>query len=76
MIRNMLTNKERYWKASDFMCNNDLFIGYSASARMSEAKKVFPELFIEKYDGRFRAMKINENYFESHKKEILDYISE
>ena len=66
----MLTDTKRWWHPTDFMKNNENFVGYSASARMSELKKLLPGLFVESYDKKFRTLKINNTYLEENKKEI------
>ena len=55
----MLTNpQKKWWYASDFQ-HGEYFVGYEASPRMSELKKMKPTLFLEERDGRFRILAIN-----------------
>lgn len=57
--RGMLENpQKKWWYASDFQ-KGKYFVGYEASPRMSELKKIKPTLFLEKRDGRFRILSIN-----------------
>lgn len=58
MINN--PNKKR-WTAKDFQ-QGEYFVGYEASPRMSELKKMYPDLFITGRDGRFRTLAINWDY--------------
>ena len=55
----MLTNKnKKEWKASDFQ-SGKYFVGYEASARMSDLTNIYPDLFIIGKEGRFRTLQIN-----------------
>ena len=49
---------DKKWTAKDFQYG-DNFVGYEASARMSDLVKMYPELFIVSKVGRFRALEIN-----------------
>lgn len=71
----MLKNKwKAVWDARDFQNNDTWFIGYEASARMSELKSQLPNLFKVGRDGRFRTLSINwEN--ETAVNDALKYIS-
>lgn len=51
-------NKNKVWFASDFQ-QGKYFVGYEASARMSDLKRKYPELFIEVRVDRFRGLSIN-----------------
>ena len=59
ILKAMLENpdKER-WYASDFQ-GGKYFVGYEASARMSDLLRLYPFLFNIEQDGRFRTMGIN-----------------
>ena len=72
MLRIMLEHKEhKVWKASDFQ-SGEFFIGYEATARMSDLMRVYPEIFIVGKDGRFRTLELNwENINEDFKKQVL-----
>jgi len=52
--------EKKTWKASDFQ-KEPYFVGYEASARMSELAKIYPDLIITGKDGRFRTLSINWN---------------
>ena len=55
----MLENKEKeIWTASDFQ-SGKYFVGYEATARMSELKRLHPNVFIVGKADRFRTLKIN-----------------
>ena len=59
ILKAMLENKQiKWWSAKDFQ-SGKYFVGYEASPRMSELKKMYPDLFIEGRDGRFRILSIN-----------------
>lgn len=49
---------DKKWTAKDFQYG-DNFVGYEASARMSELVNMYPTLFIVSKVGRFRALEIN-----------------
>ena len=55
----MLVYKDKeVWTASDFQ-RGRYFVGYEASARMSELIKLHPKVFIVGKQKRFRTLKIN-----------------
>ena len=59
MLKIMLENKQiKKWSAKDFQ-SGKWFIGYEASARMSDLVRLYPDLFILERDGRFRILRIN-----------------
>lgn len=59
ILKAMLTNKNKImWTAKDFQ-KEPYFVGYEASARMSELAKMYPDLIITGKDGRFRTLSIN-----------------
>lgn len=60
ILKAMLENKGRVWSAKDFQ-GGKYFVGYEASARMSDLVRVYPELFIIGKDRRFRTLQINED---------------
>ena len=72
MLRIMLEHKDhKVWKASDFQ-SGEFFIGYEATARMSDLMRVYPEIFIVGKDGRFRTLELNwDNINEDFKKQVL-----
>ena len=49
---------DKKWTAKDFQYG-DNFVGYEASARMSDLVNMYPDLFIVSKVGRFRALEIN-----------------
>lgn len=59
ILKAMLENKDKEkWTAKDFQSGKH-FVGYEASARMSDLIRIYPELFITGKDGRFRTLSIN-----------------
>jgi len=61
ILNAMLTNRNKItWTAKDFQ-KEPYFVGYEASARMSELAKIYPDLIITGKDGRFRTLSINWN---------------
>ena len=70
----MLKNRnKKVWTAKDFQ-SGTYFVGYEATARMSELMWKYPDLFIVGKDGRFRTLEINWENKEAVKK-AYDYIS-
>lgn len=57
ILKAMLEN-DKEWTAKDFQ-NGKYFVGYEASARMSDLVKMYPDLFIISKIGRFRSLQIN-----------------
>ena len=71
ILKAMLENKNKVvWTAKDFQ-SGKYFVGYEASARMSDLTRMYPNLFIIGKDGRFRTLSVN---WEQEKviNEILD----
>lgn len=59
ILKAMLENKSRiWWSAKDFQ-NGKYFVGYEATARMSELKEMYGDLIKVGKDGRFRVLSIN-----------------
>lgn len=59
ILKAMLENKsKRIWTAKDFQ-GGQYFVGYEASARMSDLSRMYPDIFIVGKDGRFRTLSIN-----------------
>lgn len=55
----MLQNRgKNNWTAKDFQ-GGEYFVGYEATARMSDLIRIYPDLFIVGKDGRFRTLSIN-----------------
>ena len=70
--REMLENPQiKWWYAKDFQ-HEPYFVGYEASARMSELARMYPDLIIVEQDGRFRTLRIDWN----NKKKIKEIIKE
>ena len=67
----MLEHKEKkVWKASDFQ-SGEFFIGYEATARMSDLMRIYPDKFIIGKDGRFITLELNlDNIDEEFKKQV------
>lgn len=58
----MINNKnKKIWTAKDFQYG-EYFVGYEASPRMSELKKIYEDLFIVGKDGKYRTLSINWDY--------------
>lgn len=57
ILKAMLEN-DKEWTAKDFQ-SGKYFVGYEASARMSDLVKMYPDLFIINKIGRFRSLQIN-----------------
>ena len=59
ILKAMLENKDKeIWSAKDFQ-SGEYFVGYEASARMSDLSRLYPDLFIVGKVGRFRTLSIN-----------------
>jgi hypothetical protein len=71
----MLSNKSKEeWTASDFQ-SGKYFVGYEASARMSDLIRLHPKVFIIGKVNRFRTLKINWEAEETQEL-IKQYITE
>jgi hypothetical protein len=54
----LIKDNNEFWKASDFQHeHHGIFVGYEASARMSELAKKYPFAFELRQNGRFREMR-------------------
>ena len=59
ILKSMLKNRlKKWWYAKDFQSGKQ-FVGYEASARMSELARMYPNILIVGRDGRFRTLAIN-----------------
>ena len=59
ILKAMLENKDKkVWTAKDFQ-SGKYFVGYEASARMSDLSRLYPDLFTVGKEGRFRTLSIN-----------------
>lgn len=78
ILKAMLDNpQQKIWYAKDFQ-NGKNFVGYEATARMSDLIRLYPEILIVGKDGRFRTLEIDwEKEQEINDiKEILESIGE
>ncbi len=61
ILKAMLDNPgKKYWIASDFQ-KGQYFVGYEATARMSELITKHPNIIIPGKEGRFRTLSIDWN---------------
>ena len=76
ILKAMLENKDKKeWSAKDFQ-SGKYFVGYEASARMSDLIRMYPDVLIIGKEGRFRTLSIDWGK-EKEIKEILDrYVME
>ena len=59
MLKIILDNPQvKYWYAKDFQ-SGKWFIGYEATARMSDLLRMYSDILIPIKDGRFRAIYVN-----------------
>ena len=59
ILKAMLENKDKeVWTAKDFQSGKH-FVGYEASARMSDLIRMYPDLLIVGKDGRFRTLTVD-----------------
>lgn len=60
MLNIMYENRfnKRVWYGKDFQ-HEPYFIGYEATARMSDLLRMYPDIFFAKKDGRFRTLELN-----------------
>ena len=78
ILKAMLDNPQhKVWYAKDFQ-SGKYFVGYEATARMSDVIRLYSDLVIVGKDGRFRTLEID---WEKEKeindlKEILESIGE
>lgn len=78
ILKAMLDNPQhKIWYAKDFQ-NGKNFVGYEATARMSDLIRLYPNILIVGKDGRFRTIEIDwEKEQEINDiKEILESIGE
>lgn len=77
ILKAMLENPQiKEWYAKDFQ-SGKYFVGYEATARMTDLMNKYPNLFIVGKDGRFRTLSINweeKELIDMLKKEIEDGI--
>ena len=71
ILKAMIENRGRKdWTAKDFQ-SGEHFVGYEASARMSDLIRLYPDLLIVGKEGRFRTLSIDWN-----KVELINEIQE
>ena len=60
ILKTMYENKDnkKVWYAKDFQ-HGKYFVGYEATARMSDLLRMYPQIFIVGKDGRFRTLELN-----------------
>lgn len=60
ILNTMYENRfnKRVWYAKDFQ-HEPYFVGYEATARMSDLLRMYPQIFIVGKDGRFRTLELN-----------------
>lgn len=51
-------DNKKVWYGKDFQ-HEPYFIGYEATARMSDLLRMYPQIFIARKDGRFRTLELN-----------------
>lgn len=59
VIKALIENPKKIFKATDFQYG-DYFIGYEATARISEIISMYPDYVIVGKEKRFRTIKLNE----------------
>lgn len=47
-----------WWLPTDFMKGGEFFVGYEASARLSELQSSYDEMFETRWNGRFKERRI------------------
>lgn len=76
IVAAMLANKDKeWWYATDFMqpkCNFDspFYVGYEASARMSQMMHNYPFMFEVAKDGKYRILRFKFEELESIKAKV------
>lgn len=59
ILKAMLENPQKNeWTAKDFQ-SGKYFVGYEATARMSDLMRMYPDILIVGRQGRFRTLSIN-----------------
>lgn len=58
LIAMLMDEEKEYWTAKDFQYGKN-FVGYEASARMSDLMVMYPTLFIIGREERYRTLSIN-----------------
>lgn len=73
ILKAMIMNKDKVFTAKDFQ-HGEYFVGYEASARMSDLMRIYPGLFLIGKQDRFRTLQINCEYADL--KTIIEYVME
>lgn len=72
ILKAMFTNKnKKEWTAKDFQ-SGEYFVGYEASARMSELSQMYSNILLTGKDGRFRTLSVDWNKQEEINKILKD----
>lgn len=50
--------RDKWWLPQDFMRGDQYFVGYEASARLSELAADYPDMIETKQDGKYKARRI------------------
>ena len=70
ILRALLLNKNKEtWTAKDFQ-HGEHFVGYEATARMSDLMNKYPNLLKVGKEGRFRTLSVNWNNEDEIKREL------
>jgi hypothetical protein len=68
----MLKNKDKIeWTAKDFQ-SGEYFVGYEATARMSELADKYPNIIKTGKQGRFRTLRLDWNNIDENFKKQVD----
>ena len=62
IIKRMIRDTQKWWLPQDFMQEHPthpLFVGYEASARLSELAKLYPEMIESEKQGKYLARRFN-----------------
>lgn len=68
----------KFWRASDFMAQGmgELFVGYEASARLSDLNRNYPGIFEIKNDGKYRTCRLRREDVNSWWSSLPKYLQE
>lgn len=60
ILKHMATEPDRWWLPQDFMRPElgELFVGYEASARLSELAKLYPDKIESRRQGKYMARRL------------------
>lgn len=73
ILKTMYENRriKKVWYAKDFQ-REPYFVGYEASARMSDLVRMYPDVFKIGKDGRFRTLELKRNQYNFVKKVLIE----